>query len=183
MTKSNPLESKSFMRNSIGDINGIERVSDHGKYARKQEGLPNLHSFLAMIDTRPKASFDQLMRAFAIAGYSIEQVISGSRKREIVAVRYALIHHLINTVTPKLSLDDIGMIVGGRNHSTIIHARDSMKDLADVGQDGPIAEHVMNIAAALRNVKHADELKIESTTLTTQTNTDKQYAIRYSFAS
>jgi len=180
----NPLENKLFMRSRIGDTAAIQRVGSEGKYTSKHKNLPNLHAYLAMIDPRPKATFDQVMRALVIAGYNINEIISGSRKREIMWIRYALIYHLMNTVAPKMSLVSIGVAIGGRDHTTIIHARDTMKDLADVGQDGHIAYHVMKMTEALRIVIQADKGKLESMTITSNvTNTNNTpYAICYSIA-
>lgn len=59
----------------------------------------------------------------------LDNLIGKPRKRKFVYPRFHLIQILkIKTV---LSLSEIGKIVGGRDHSTIIHALETHKDLRD----------------------------------------------------
>jgi chromosomal replication initiation ATPase DnaA len=59
-------------------------------------------------------------------------IISPSRKREIVVARM-LSQYFIKKYT-SLSLKNIGLIFGGRDHSTIIHAVSTINDGLDVKQ-------------------------------------------------
>lgn len=137
-----------------------ERISKFGTYEVKERTPVKIHSLIAMIDPIPQASFDLVMSAFSNAGYNVYKICGRSRKREILYVRYALIHHLLNSVTPKMSLKAIGQVVGGRDHATVMNARKVMKDLADTGSDGDILKHIDKISTEIKKiVKRDSELR------------------------
>jgi len=58
---------------------------------------------------------------------TIEKVKAKTRKREIVLARqFAMYFTKLNT---GMSLSDIGKYFGGRDHTTVIHSRETIKDL------------------------------------------------------
>jgi len=63
-------------------------------------------------------------------GISVEQMNSPSRKREIVYARYMCMWFLRKY--SKLTLKALGKIFGGRDHTTAIHAINSVQDWSDV---------------------------------------------------
>lgn len=59
-----------------------------------------------------------------------EVITSSSRKREVVQARYLVIDWLLKNTS--WSLTRVGHFIGGSDHSTVIHARQSVADLLDV---------------------------------------------------
>lgn len=57
-----------------------------------------------------------------------------SRKRELVEVRQIMMH-ILTAKLDAATLKSIGGIFGNRDHSTVIHARDTIDGLLDVGKD------------------------------------------------
>ena len=55
---------------------------------------------------------------------------SASRKREIVQARQVTMYFIKKHT--ELSLSQIGAQVGGRNHATVVHACNTVKDLLEV---------------------------------------------------
>lgn len=96
---------------------------------------------------RPKLTkedrYEYLLKEVCLATKINKQHLLGrSRKREIMYVRHMLVYLL--WVRNVGSLKEIGRMVGGRDHSTIINSRDLVKDLISV-KDGlmyPIYEQV-----------------------------------------
>lgn len=97
--------------------------------------------------TRPKLSkedhYQYLLNEVSIAtGVSKNSLLARSRKREVMYVRHMLVYLLYTRNVA--SLKEIGRMVGGRHHSTVINSRDLVKDLISV-KDGlmyPIYEQV-----------------------------------------
>lgn len=61
--------------------------------------------------------------------HSREKVLGKSRKRELVHTRRLLCWFLKKRT--KLSLKDIGGLLGGRDHTTVIHSLQALQDLMD----------------------------------------------------
>ena len=78
-----------------------------------------------------------------------EEIISGKRKKELVTPRQIAIY-LIREQTNK-SLPEIGKIMGGKDHTTIMHAEKKISDLLKI--DSSIKESVENIRNILLSVK------------------------------
>ncbi len=62
-----------------------------------------------------------------------QDLISKSRKREIIYPRHLLAYTMYRTGL--FSLKEIGLNLGGRNHATIINAKDMVEDLLSVEDD------------------------------------------------
>jgi hypothetical protein len=69
--------------------------------------------------------------AASLFGTTVPALKSPSRKRELVAVRQALM--AIYLEYSSKSLKAIGDYFGGRDHTTVIHSKDTLKDLIDTG--------------------------------------------------
>lgn len=78
-----------------------------------------------------------------------EEILSSSRKKELVVPRQIAIF-LIREQTTK-SLPEIGKIMGGKDHTTIMHAEKKIADLLKVDND--IKESVENLRNKLLSVK------------------------------
>lgn len=65
-------------------------------------------------------------------GTNYELLKGKSRKREIVEARHVAMY-LLTRYTP-MSLKRIGMHFGNRDHSTVIHARRTVRDLSDTNK-------------------------------------------------
>jgi chromosomal replication initiation ATPase DnaA len=77
--------------------------------------------------TLPEKLFKVIQKEF---GVTQEQIASKSRKRAIVVYRqlfcYFVMEHRI------LSLKAVGDLIGNRDHTTVIHSVNTIKDLIDV---------------------------------------------------
>lgn len=78
-----------------------------------------------------------IRRDFEVEGYiesrrplTIEALNSKSRIADLVKVRQIMMHLL--RIESGYTLEEIGVSFGGRDHSTVIHARDTVFDLLDV---------------------------------------------------
>jgi chromosomal replication initiator protein len=56
------------------------------------------------------------------------QVLSKSREYKMVMTRFVIIDCLLNQQSFKYTLKEIGQMLGGRDHTTIIHSRDALKN-------------------------------------------------------
>src|SRR5690606_5161942 len=71
----------------------------------------------------PRATFRSIVRnAAVLAEMPIQKILGKSRFRPEVRVRQAIVWVALRAT--KLSTADMGRRLGGRDHSTIIHARD-----------------------------------------------------------
>ncbi len=77
-----------------------------------------------------------------------EEIISGKRKKELVLPRQIAIY-LIREQTNK-SLPEIGKIMGGKDHTTIMHAEKKIADLIKI--DKSIKESVENLRTKLLSI-------------------------------
>jgi len=66
-------------------------------------------------------------------GVTIDQLRSKTRQRRICYPRHVAMYAMYKRTT--LSLSDIGAIFGGRDHTTTIHAKDSIEDLMAFDSD------------------------------------------------
>lgn len=146
----NPLQVKGMLGPLV-----TQRIKDVCSYITKTKENKrhkiNIHSYLGMVDPRPEVSVDIVLRAFKLAGYSYYVVLSKSRDQEHVKVRYALIYHLLYTVKPKLSLKRVGQLVGGRDHTSIIHAKSAIQNAKDIG-DTRYDGHIDKIFNAIERI-------------------------------
>lgn len=75
--------------------------------------------------------FDAIEEALRV---SKEEIQSSSRKREITEARYIFVGLLLE-VFPEFGLKRLGVIIGNRDHSTVIHSRETFNALTD-GKSG-----------------------------------------------
>lgn len=81
-------------------------------------------------------------------GVSKEEILSKNRKKELIIPRQVTIY-LIREMTHK-SLPEIGKIMGGKDHTTIMHSHKKVEDLLKV--DLLIKNDIENIRASLQSV-------------------------------
>jgi chromosomal replication initiator protein len=56
------------------------------------------------------------------------KVLSKSREYKMVMTRFVIIDCLLNQQSFKYTLKEIGQMLGGRDHTTVIHSRDALRD-------------------------------------------------------
>lgn len=75
---------------------------------------------------------NQSLNAIAkVTNQNVVDIISSSRKRTIIDARSIVINHLKENT--RMSLQNIGTVFGGKNHSTIRHALYNHSDLVVMG--------------------------------------------------
>lgn len=67
----------------------------------------------------PKRAY--VRRRAAELGFSLDQIASAKRTRDVVAARQLLMWE-VRTIWPEASYPEIGRMFGGRDHTTILHA-------------------------------------------------------------
>jgi chromosomal replication initiator protein len=91
-----------------------------------------------------------------VYGVSLENLKSKSRDREYVVPRQISMFFIKEFHRP-LSLKSIGKFLGGRDHSTVIHALKTVSDLTD--SDNQFKEKIKRIRAGLKKLQGKDEPK------------------------
>mgnify|MGYP003413271631 CR=1 FL=1 len=93
-------------------------------------GLPDDQKKRILIKNKPLSN-DALFKAiFKALNVTKEQIQSKTRKSEIVTARYIFIG-LQKELGQYLPLKEIGKLVGGRDHSTVIYAIDTFNDMVE----------------------------------------------------
>jgi len=64
-----------------------------------------------------------------VTGFTVSEIKSNWRKREVVLARFIVVYLIRDMYGSSVSLKTLGMCLGGRDHSTIIHAIQTMEDL------------------------------------------------------
>jgi len=78
------------------------------------------------------SSLEEIMEAVVeISGISRGDICSGSRKREKVQARHMFYYCVREIYGNKYSLKMLGKMVGGRDHSSVIHGIKAINDLLD----------------------------------------------------
>lgn len=72
-----------------------------------------------------------------------DRFMSSSRKREYVYIRNLLCYY-VKKKFPHISLEQIGEAIGGKDHTTVIHARKTYKDWLDTDSLLPSALQTVN---------------------------------------
>lgn len=89
----------------------------------------------------------------AVCDVTLSQMLSTSRKREIVLARH--LYFFFMCFYTNLSLKSIGESMGDRDHTTVIHARESIKDKLEVKDETVTKAHKM-----ILDVLELEDLKI-----------------------
>lgn len=66
---------------------------------------------------------------------SVEEMQSKSRYEECVNTRHIISYVLSTIYHKKISLRDIGLFIGGKNHASVIHGIRAIKDFMDVDKN------------------------------------------------
>ena len=100
-------------------------------------------SYFTMLETNRRSTKDEIGFAVeqmaALSGYRFNQIMARTRKSEIIAIRHVMIY-LINK-NFNLSFREIGYLFGNIDHSTVIHAKDKIGDLLEIGDKATIEMH------------------------------------------
>ena len=94
-------------------------------------GLPDDQKRLILIKNKPLSNEALFKAIFKALNVTKEQIQSKSRKREIVTARYIFIG-LQKELGGYLPLKKLGELVGGRDHSTVIHALNTFNDMIEI---------------------------------------------------
>jgi len=89
------------------------------------------HQSYTVITGKDYSKSKQGVRLFKTMPMTLEAVESPSRKREITLVRFIMMN-VILAIEKKVTFKEVGLRFGGRDHSTVIHAKLTLKDLLDV---------------------------------------------------
>lgn len=83
--------------------------------------------------TDPEILLTTIFSVVKMTGVSKDKMVSKSKKREVVEARSIAMYLLCKTTG--LSLQAIGNEFGGRDHSTVIHARNRVVDWLDTDKN------------------------------------------------
>lgn len=73
----------------------------------------------------PKRAY--VRRRAAELGFSLDQIASAQRTRDVVAARQLLMWE-VRTIWPEASYPEIGRMFGGRDHTTVLHAFNKIEE-------------------------------------------------------
>ena len=133
---------------SVRDLAGaLHRVAAYSDFSDRPLSIENaahaLHPFAADEEPSAQLILDTVCRHFHL---SVDQLKSPSRAREITFARHIAMY-LLRNHSPR-ALADIGQLLGGRDHSTVLTAyRRITRERASLPQT---REHLSQIEAALR---------------------------------
>lgn len=121
----------SSITNNIRELEGaLNRVTAHVNLNEEVPDLDGVKIILADIqraDSRPIRPNDILEATAAKYGFTVEELISRSRRRPLVTARQVGMY-LFRELT-ELSYPETAKIFGGRDHTTVIHAYEKIKNL------------------------------------------------------
>ena len=80
--------------------------------------------------------------------FSVKELTGPSRAAKVVFARYVCMHLMYNLLEG-ISLQQIGAILGGRNHATIIHGIKKISERA--GEDNELLGSIDNLKKELQN--------------------------------
>lgn len=99
-------------------------------------------------DSMSRANFDTIRDVVChVTGISYDRVLKKSRKREVVVARQ-LICYWSRAMT-KFSLKEIGLLIGGKDHTTVIHSCNAVNNLLKTG-DNMMTEAYYQVQRLLR---------------------------------
>jgi chromosomal replication initiator protein len=136
------------VQSNIRELEGaLNRVIAHAEL-RHEPMTPELVAS-ALADTLPeRASVDphQLVNAVAESfGVSYEQLVGRDRSNEVALPRQVAMYLL--RAEAKISLPQIGEVLGGRDHSTVLYACDKIADLIE--RDAGLRRKVLQVRDSL----------------------------------
>ena len=93
--------------------------------------------------------------------YSIPsvQVLSKSQKREYVEVRQMAMVQIHRLLQLELSLAEIGSLIGGKDHATVLHAKKTITNLCDTDREMQVKLVDCEIIANRILKKHQHEIQ------------------------
>lgn len=111
-----------------------EKISEWETELRQMTGNYRV-SLSAHVKPKDSGNLDSLIRIVCEeTGIEIGQIRTKTRKREIVIARQLLVYYA--RMWFGLSYAELGGLIGGRDHTTAIHSRQSIQDLLDTKDEG-----------------------------------------------
>jgi len=138
---------------NVREIHGlVHQVQSYQNYQPQPINVAMLKSLLGAHEenTKPKRKItpdlilELLTKQFDT---SIKDLCGKRRKREIVIPRQITMFLLRNELG--LNLEEIGDMLGGRDHTTIIHGCDRIKQLTEGSEQPAVASHISSIRREL----------------------------------
>lgn len=116
----------------VNELLNLNRdVNNSGAHAN-----PSTYQFRPRITTR-----DVIEAACEYFSLTKKNLINGGRKRTLVIPRHILMYLL--RIELKLPYDEIGRVLGGKDHTTIMHGVEKITQ--DINTNGDIREHILGI--------------------------------------
>ena len=81
----------------------------------------------------PPSALELLVKACKFFGYTVEELGVKSNKREIVRPRQMVMAAMRKS--KKLGLKSIGDLLGGKDHTTVIHSKQKVQDMCDTDEN------------------------------------------------
>ena len=120
-----------------------QNIKPTNKKKRKRKPIS---AFLSVAGNEPFFNLIEVISGYT--GISIESMISKNRARKVVHARHLAMYFMFKYF-PELRLESIGAKFGGRDHSTVIHAKKSIADLCH--SDKTVRANVQLIDNKLRS--------------------------------
>jgi chromosomal replication initiator protein len=139
------------VRSNIRELEGaLHRVAAYASLSGSRPDLPMAEAVLKDVlpdDREREITADLIMDVVAsFFGLSIEDLCSESRTRQLVNARQVAMY-LVRELTD-MSFPQIGKEFGGRDHSTVMHAKDKIANL--MKEKHAIYEQVQELTARIR---------------------------------
>lgn len=126
----------------IGTLLGVSPGAARSQWAK----LHGRKQTSRLCDWKPSSELIRMRDTVAAAfGVTPAQVVGRSRVRAVVHARQA-VFYVVRTVRPRLSYPCIAVLVGGRDHSTVIHGVRSVADR--MARDPALAERIEGLVGA-----------------------------------
>lgn len=96
--------------------------------------LNNIHPYTYVglsLSESPERFIDRIIQ---LIGVSKKGIMSGRRHRELSDARFIIVS-ILSKKYPHMSTSKIGQLIGGRDHSTVIHARNKVINLLAVDKN------------------------------------------------
>lgn len=121
------------------------------KYIQSNYGPKERPTCYRVVDVCYDAT-DIIQVVTAYYNISIDDLVKYNRRRKIIVPRQICTWLLL--MHTRISLRGIGEILGGRDHTTVIHARDTLKDLMDVYPEFGVIVRLLQNELAKKKQQH-----------------------------
>jgi len=140
------------MNNNIREIEGVvNRIIAHTQLTNNKVDLEEIKNIISTVNLHiPKTSLNAKKIIKTVASFyeiQISDVIGSSRKKELVVPRQIIMYLMREEV--KCSFPNIGSELGGRDHTTAMHAYEKIKK--EVAKNEKIKQDIVLIKQKLYN--------------------------------